>query len=152
MESDDAGEKSFYPSDIYRSDHLLRLLVTFANSEAGPLVTISVNGGFITGKLIGSQRYFEQLGAMFQSAAESAADPGYAALMADTLRLYARGASDFWSGDETTENKSDGIIHIHLENARFFSPGHAPEPADGFLWRGRVSEVSGFAIGSATSD
>jgi hypothetical protein len=38
--------------------------------------------------------------------------------------------------------------YIHLKDARIFAPGQNPIPSSGLLWRGRISCVEGFSMGS----
>ncbi|WP_433889664.1 hypothetical protein [Streptomyces sp. CA-111067] len=41
----------------------------------------------------------------------------------------------------------DQTAFIHLRDARVFQPGQSGIPGNGFYWRGRISEVSGWSFG-----
>jgi hypothetical protein len=47
------------------------------------------------------------------------------------------------------EVDASNVLYIHLKNAKFFQPGQPgiPTKGEGFLWRGRLDCVDGFALG-----
>src|SRR5918993_1449756 len=40
---------------------------------------------------------------------------------------------------ESTKESEGPPFYIHLKNAKFYSPGASPIPANGVWWRGRIS-------------
>ena len=48
---------------------------------------------------------------------------------------------------QTTIYEASRPEHIHLREARIFLPGTGSMPGDGMYWRGRLSEVAGWAFG-----
>lgn len=121
------------------ADWHLQNLVQLANNAGAEMgITLMVNGTVITGTLIGGKSYFNEFADSFAS--------GWTTLDEDAKQAVrdsmARPADDYGS------DKPQGTVsYIHLRNARVQTPtGSMPE--GGFLWRGRLSQVSGFFLGS----
>lgn len=51
------------------------------------------------------------------------------------------------SDDEVGEGKDYTPTFLHLRQARVFVPGQEGMPDNGMFWRGRLSEVTGWALG-----
>ncbi|MCX5542594.1 gas vesicle protein [Paraburkholderia sp. CNPSo 3076] len=122
-----------------RVDWYLQLLVNMANERGVEMgITLVCGGSVVSGTLISGATYFESFADAFTSAWPTE-DEGR-----NTMRdALSRPASMYGAG------KSDalGPSFIHLKNARVCTPsGSAPNP--GMLWRGRLTEVSGFSLGS----
>ncbi len=132
---------------LFGRDWFLQTLVNMANSSHSigfcgiPLLT---HGFLVSGQLISGKDYFH----------------GFA-------EVFSGGLSD--ADIETKENVKDSFIkmgnnvyeklkdednptppaYIHLSEAKFFHPNGNPIPSnEGVFWRGRISEISGFSLGS----
>lgn len=127
------------------TDWVLEHLVTTVNrvKNAGINVTLVVPGAVITGTLIGFYEYYVEYGKVWMELT-----PG------DTGKAIERNWREFaekgFAELETKEPNFDPPHYIHVKDARLASVEGVAPPAPhlGFLWRGRISEVSGFAIGS----
>lgn len=123
------------PSGV-ESDWFLRTLTTLAEtSQLSFGITLSVGGVLVSGSVISSKTYFDKFGSTFAGALATAGDDFVEKIKSSLSGLSAR---------------ADGVpIYIHLADARFFGPGTTqPIPEEGSLWRGRLSEVDGFFLGS----
>ncbi len=120
---------------IHMKDALLLLLQKFADvrDEAdstfpSQLVTLHMGGLLITGELISERSYMQQfIGGTVQKVIDQA--------IAD--------------GKLQPPDKDANPEYIHLQAARFFTPGQQPIPTSGVgaLWRGRFDAVDGFILG-----
>ncbi|MCV2879322.1 hypothetical protein OE699_10685 [Sedimentimonas flavescens] len=111
---------------IFReADVLLQVLCAAAeNGGGGAPVTLLVGGAIVTGEIIGAKQFYEAVG------------------MGDVWVAFHP------NGDE---DKPPALSrkYIHLENVQIFLGGAAPIPTGETIkvWRGKLSEVSGFNTG-----
>ncbi len=124
------------------NDWFLEELVAITErTGVGVGVTLFVQGTLVTGSLVNARTYFEGLAALPMEAA------GYPELAEAFKELFANTGK---AVKETT-NESPPPPFIHLQNAHVVAPnGHVMSAA--MWWRGRVSAVSGFSLGSLKSD
>jgi hypothetical protein len=88
-----------------------------------------MNGFLVSGMTISGDAYFEQLVAEFSE----------------------RFTDDEIVKPKDLEEPELSPMFIHLKDARFFHNSGAPIPGnDPVLWRGRISEVSGFSLKEMT--
>ncbi|MFM0060631.1 hypothetical protein PQR64_33910 [Paraburkholderia phytofirmans] len=133
-------EEPVIPAMVERPkiDFYLQHLVTMANTEGVEMgITVILGGTVVTGQLISGKTYFESFGEMFASA-WNADEDGKKAIqdaMSEPAKMYGPGQSD-----------AAGPSFIHLKNATVRTPSGAL-PNEGALWRGRLTEVSGFMLG-----
>lgn len=125
------------------ADWFLQSLVDMANRsglEVG--ITLQVSGLLVSGMLVSGKQYFEGFASEFSSAFSD--------------QEAARGVRESFSRHgEKYKLEAEGDPHrpapvyIHLKQARFFSTSGEPIPRNrGVFWRGRLSEVSGFILGT----
>ncbi|MDR6503549.1 hypothetical protein J2785_006742 [Burkholderia ambifaria] len=119
-------------------DFYLQSLVTMANKHGVEMgITIILGGTVVTGQLISGKTYFETFGAQF-AAAWNSDDDGKKAIQdafSEPAKMYGPDKGD-----------TAGPSFIHLKNATVRTPsGYLPN--EGVLWRGRLTEVSGFMLG-----
>jgi len=65
----------------------------------------------------------------------------------DGVREFKEGFGVFDEPKEDKEEQVSGYEYIHLRDAKIYAPGQNPLPANGLLWRGRLSSVGGFSYG-----
>jgi hypothetical protein len=122
-------------------DWFLANLVRLVN-EADLQFPLSLQAGGVTicGRLIGGSEYFRRF-----------ADQFVAGWQDDETKIAAAehlaGLGDVYGAPQ--EGQPFSYPHfIHLADARVFAPGSSPMPGnEGVLWRGRLSEISGFWMG-----
>jgi hypothetical protein len=122
-------------------DWLLESMVADANHSGtyGVPVTLLTNGGAVTGIMISMQEYCQAAGEWWTRAAGDS--PNYGGQMKDYLANIAEEEVSRLSNAAETE-----FSYIHLKDVRHIGTVVAPEP--GLLWRGRLSEITGFALGA----
>ena len=122
-------------------DWFLQFLVNLANKNSFELeVTLMVGGLLISGTLAGVRQYFDDLGAYFAAPLDAREN---STEVTETFKKIGDQCSCV-SPSEQTETPS----YIHLKDARFFDPrGNSIPGQKGTWWRGRISEVQGFAPG-----
>ncbi|HEB27724.1 MAG TPA: hypothetical protein ENI05_08095 [Porticoccus sp.] len=120
-------------------DWFLQNLINMVNSgELKFGITLNVGGFLVSGNLIGGKHYFEGFGADFASgfSGDEVED--------EIKNAFAKNGEIYSSEEEPSPP-----IYVHIEDAKFFNTNGAPIPENkGVWWRGRVSEVSGFSLGS----
>ena len=112
------------------TDPMLQAIVRTVNDlDASVGITLSVQGGTITGYLISAGEYFD--------AAFEALDGPKRTKVGDKLKNLFSSAT-VRATDATPE-------FLHLKEARYFLDADVEEK--GALWRGKLSDVSGFHFG-----
>lgn len=136
-------------------DRLLLMLVNIVN-DAGELeigITLDVSGVIVSGLLISAQRYFELL----NEAVQTAGSPESAGLREALGDAFMAMAKSYRADEFTVETEAEQVAlelvltsYIHLRNAEVHAPG-GPGHLAPALWRGRLSQVSGWSLGALGS-
>jgi hypothetical protein len=128
-------------------DWLLQHLVALVTD--GPLeigMTLQVGGFLVSGKLVSGARYFEGIASDF--AHGLAAYPQVAQSVRASFEEFGKLIYEGNAGPSARPLPH----YIHLTDTKFFSTAGEPVPAGkGVWWRGRISEVGGFALGQLQS-
>jgi hypothetical protein len=144
---DDAYDESGSAPEF---DWVLERLVREANRfdlQVG--ITFTVSGSVITGTLVGVRRflnaYAEVAQRVYRDGAARARARAYYAELGATLE---RQTNEEALLEEQGRGAAPPARFVHLVNARYL-PATRDLPADGgFLWRGRLSQVDGFSLGT----
>lgn len=133
-------EKSLVRSD---SDLFLMTLVELVNIASLEMsITLFVQGAIISGMLIGEKPYFEALNNELKST-------GFAPDEAIHTLIQKFNSSSINSSDNLEEQ--DQPINrefIHIKNAKVYSGNAFSSSTRELYWRGRLSRVDGFLLGS----
>jgi hypothetical protein len=120
------------------ADWFLSDLVQMANAGVEFPITLYLPGLIISGRLVSAKLYFDALGQ--QMSVRMTLD-NKAAIAAWMERIKSS-----YYNDEEQEKIPPGFIH--LVEAQSWVPNERPLPVvDGIPWRGRLSQVAGFAYG-----
>jgi hypothetical protein len=124
--------------------------ITNAGDGSGELgMTLLVSGFLISGKMVGGGKYVEGFANDFAS--------GFVdQTLAENVRRSFSQYGEIYKADaaqpDTADPPPDSPTYIHMKDARFFNTAGSPIPANrGVWWRGRLSEVSGFMMGTLES-
>jgi hypothetical protein len=128
------------------NDWFLQFLVDRVNGTTVEIgITLQIGGLLVSGILVGGDKYFEGFGEDIAAAKSDDKES------AETHRTaFAKLGERYKQHPEAegTEQNRPLPLFIHLKNAKFYSPGEKPIPANGGVWwRGRISEVSAFILG-----
>lgn len=142
-------EAQFTTVKFHRPDWFLQQLVSILNSMpphgSGIGITLHVNGLVVSGHLVHGAEYFEWFSKAYAGMFGSPGDENYEAIQQALVRhaeIYRREEGEEREGD-------DDPGFIHLRNAYIFdATGNSLPHGDGTWWRGRLSHVSGFVLGS----
>ena len=140
-EQTESVEASPTPPTPPLADWFLEELVILANDSGfGFGVTLQVGGLLVSGTLASGAAYFEGV------AAETAP-----ALEGDLAETFQKWFGNF--RDLANRKPPDGVPRtvrfIHLRDAKFYNTTGSPIPGNrGVWWRGRISEVGGFVLGT----
>lgn len=121
-------------------DWFLQNLVELTNGSLSIGITLNVSGTLISGNLIGGKEYFNLFGENFASGF----DDKFAKDIKDKYSQFGA----IYDVDDSKEQPKPS--YIHLKDAKFYGVGIGGNPIptnQGILWRGRISEVSGFSLG-----
>lgn len=125
-------------------DWFLQNLVNIVNSGGLSFgVTLNVGGFLVSGQLVGGKEYFEGFGSDFAGAFSDSESAEY------IQKSFAKHGEIYSSDKETSPPPS----YIHLKEAKFFNTNGNPIPGNrGIWWRGRLSQVDGFSLGSLSAE
>ena len=106
-------------------------------------VTLTVSGQLVSGTMISGSEYFDLLGdAMVRGLPED---------KAEAVKAYYSGPGDLYGPERDDDHSSP--VYVHLKDARYFGWGGNPVPASsGFLWRGKLTAVDAFSLGTLSSE
>ena len=147
---DEAGSKTAAvtpeePSDA-PPDYVLQSLVDLINRSGLEMgITLTVAGFSISGTLVSGKNFFDgladEMATVFDEPSPKKAIHDYFANFGDMYRDIAK------DEDQTLP------IYIHLKDARHFHNSGKPIPGNrGVYWRGRISQISGFSMGSLSAE
>lgn len=127
------------PQHDPRLEALVHIVNSVENGDVG--VTLFVNGCIVTGMLIGARMYLKEYARQWRGAMS---DPEIAE---EVERIIIDQGEESIRKLEAQESPPRNAF-IHLRNARYIT-GHVIAPQEGgLLWRGRLSEVSGWSLGA----
>lgn len=146
VSSENTSEPSITGRSMADPDYLLQQLVSLCNGAfIGPELTLIVSGTTISGALVPATEFLEYLASEMKTGLERAFSDS------DEKENIAKGVYDIISQYKSfyeTALPANLTGYIHLKDVRIFANGHPSMPSNGFrYWRGRLSEVSGFAYG-----
>jgi hypothetical protein len=153
VEEDESIALQAYPDDSVsgaasarrpNEDWFLAELVSWANTfgfQAG--VTLHVGGTIVSGTMISGAAYF----ALFREntlVALSGSPAEFRTPIDEMLSTYG----SIYDKPEVTTHPGH---YIHLRDAYFFDPAGNALPRGGALWRGKLSAIDGFSLGSLST-
>ena len=127
-----------------KADWLVQWFAKFVNSgQVGVSipVTFTIGGSLVSGHLISEADYFEQLSSDFSGALPEAAREAGKELIKALQPTLA-----------VDEDDQPACQFVHLKKAQVFNGSSNPIPSGGTLWRGKISSVEGFSLGSLSSN
>jgi hypothetical protein len=129
-------------SDNVDRDWVLQHLVTVVNGEADftQPITLWTNAGIISGELISAKTYAELYSGKFLERFSPDAVEGTAKMLDWLFGGYFSDAPPMGSN----------TAFIHLRGAKLFLPNGVLPSSEGVLWRGRLSQITGFNLGALT--
>lgn len=122
-------------------DQLLQWLVEHTNINVGNehRITLTVGGCLVSGVLISSHAFFEGIADQFASGFDAA----------DGTADQIRSSLLDWKVTPNEDGEKNVVPQfIHLRNAEVFTSNGRPILSGGSLWRGKISSVDGFNLGS----
>lgn len=125
---------------------LQRLVGIVSSADITFGISLNVAGTIISGQLAGGKQYFEATAASFGAAFDEKIFPNGSG----NVREFISSFRDIYVNEDGTYKVDQPDPHyIHIKNAHIFdAAGNAlPNNGDGFWWRGRIREVSGFWLG-----
>jgi hypothetical protein len=104
-------------------------------------MTLLVDGFLVSGVMVGGAKYFEAFANDFAS---GFVDQELAGKIRGSFSQYA----EIYRTDPANPPSQDPT-YVHMKAARFFNTTGNPIPGNrGVWWRGRLSAVSGFMVGT----
>lgn len=125
-----------------QTDWLLQWLVKFSNNVGVTIgITLSIGGTLVSGELVSHKIYFDQFSEDFSSAFKK-----YEGVDTEELKV---GIQNF-NREPAEDQPQPALQYLHLKNARVYTSSATPVIGKGQLWRGKISSVDGFTLGSIT--
>lgn len=127
---------------------LENLVNTVNNSDIEIGITLQMDGFLVSGHIVNGRKYFDGFSGEFIS--ETSVAFGNKEALENIRQAFDKYASIY---DNEAPADDNGVSFIHLQDARFFNTNGAPIPNNrGMWWRGRISEVSGFILGTLNAE
>ncbi|MDN2716866.1 gas vesicle accessory protein GvpU [Janthinobacterium sp. SUN120] len=136
-------DNSAFPAHLQKpdQDRLLQELVKHANDWGLSIsITLNLGGSMVSGQLISVETYLDEFAAEFKASFKD--NPEIAQSYFDLFSSYKPKRSEAEDKSPITPAR-----YIHLQGVRTYAPGRPQFSVTSNLWRGRISEVSGFFIG-----
>jgi hypothetical protein len=131
---------------VNSGDFYLDILISMAKGKAEMPITLMLNGLIISGILISSDEYFKLFAdGIIKEIIDKHIESG---------KIKAPSKDDENQSEASGEEETDEINtkFIHLKDAQIFTPGQNPVPNNvKMLWRGKISSVDGYWLGSMTA-
>lgn len=114
---------------------------------ASPKSACASPGGCTSGTKTGMPTYLDGIAEDFAGAFRDYPE------VAEKVRQDLRGSRNAFRERLATDPKAPSPMLIHLKDARFFHAAGKPIPNNrGVWWRGRLSQVSGFMLGTLSAE
>jgi hypothetical protein len=110
--------------------------------DTGIGVTLFVGGSVITGMLIGIAEYYSLLGDFWAETFKN--DTG--AMMAKSYKELSKRTHRSLTSQKDDDHRPP--VFIHLKNAQVVSADGMVPSSPTMLWRGRIGQVQGYAMGT----
>ncbi|WP_182376013.1 hypothetical protein [Nocardioides sp. WS12] len=124
------------------ADPDLQLLVGLVNKLEFELpMRIFIPSGVLSGYLIAMPAYFSRVAGVLHGNSDDGSNP-----VADALAKSYDSISEARRKNIESNEPDDDVRHIHLDQAVLHGTG--AEPLQVGLWRGRLSNVSGWSMGN----
>jgi hypothetical protein len=137
-EIDVAEAKRQFAKEQDRQDFEFVSLVHMATSGLEISVTVAIEGAILSGMLIGAAEFFKLYGAAWRSGLGNADK---------AEEIEATFVTQGQEAKEQIESGKANLAFFHLRDAKIVSGGMVLPRQAGLLFRGRISRVSGFAVG-----
>jgi hypothetical protein len=100
----------------------------------------------VSGTLTGGKQYFREFAKIFSA--------GYADTISQTsIEAELTSLGDIYNDNTNSLKDGPQSQFVHLKDARFFSVSGNPIPGNtGVLWRGKISSVGGFFLGTLAAE
>ena len=126
------------------ADWFLQQLVDYSNIYGiGTPITVQVGGMMICGEIIPASVYFDEFAAEFKRGFTQSPELGDTFF--DLVVSYKKLLVQPEEGEDVPPPN-----YIHLRNAKVFTVGNVQNAVNVALWRGRISEVGGFFLGTVS--
>ena len=135
---DSTKEEAAMPIDapsLEGADWFLQNIVQLAKEGPEIPVTLTVHGAQISGFVCSGQRYSDLIADLFASSDNP---------VHQKMGKWVDGFGEDFSRDSAD---GDGPYFIHLHNAFYITAAGAVPVARDLIWRGKLSDVSGFSFG-----
>ncbi|WP_062266908.1 gas vesicle accessory protein GvpU [Endozoicomonas arenosclerae] len=142
--SEDTVTEKNYNNDT--TDWFLQsLVISVIQADFTIPITLNVGGQLVSGELICGSKYFHGFADEFTSGWTDQKSAEH------TRAHFTRPAEEYVK--EKFEKNPDCVQFIHLKNTRFFNTNGQPIPGNrGVWWRGQLSKVDGFMLGTLSAD
>ena len=138
------------------SDEVLEYLVQKTEeTPMGIIVTLTINGLVIVGKLISSKNYYDYMSGLFEAFTEKSKEKivedtttpdSNEPVKIETQNIYREDFKEFMIKMRSKKNQENGEPkYIHLRNVEVWEI-FSTEPFRFEYWRGKLSSIDGFSV------
>jgi hypothetical protein len=124
-------------------DEVLEYLIKRVEETGlGTSITLSVNGSTISGEMISSKRYFDEMSNYFSEDNITADDRA----LREKWLSYMQHVKQFLQQKGRGREEQHDPKYIHLRDVVIY-PSDPSDPSAAGAWRGKLSSVDGFSVG-----
>lgn len=127
-------------------DWLLAHIIGLAERGCSIGITVNVNGLMVTGNAIGGREYFELVSQGFKTANYNNATEGLGEVLESS---FAQFKEMYPISKDLPEDYVAQPNYLHLKGAQFLA-GPGLTKGNGGIWRFKLTDVSGFLVGTMT--
>lgn len=137
-ESDTQNEPSFFDQPE-GTDWLAAYVIYLAEQHETEFgVTLTIGGSIVSGTVISGRKFIDGSVERMTSGHE---------VKEGTIASEFQSFRNLYMYPDEIDLANFKPRYIHLRDARYFSGPNHPIPAEGMLWRGKLSSVDGFSLG-----
>ena len=134
-----------YDPRLGEADWFLQNQIEFAERGLEQYVVLDIGGSHISGRLVGGYSYFEHMASLNRPSGDNAGSPGMVSIYEDFRDNFVAPGLD---EDHYEPLGARKIYFVHLADARWLTAEGPSLPGNGTYWRGKLSAVDGFWMGS----
>jgi hypothetical protein len=130
---------------LLEPDWFLRTIASLVDRQGMEIgITLSVGGILVTGIMVGGRKYFEHFAKKFAS---GFSDPDLSASLEKSISQYTQ------IYDNAPEDVEATPTFVHIRDVAFYASSATPIPSQkGHWWRGRLTKVDGFVLGTLSTN
>jgi hypothetical protein len=132
----------------FQDEVLVHLIRIVEETGVGIGITLFVNGLTISGNMMSSKKYFDEISNHFNEDNFAPDDPNFEGNTIPYLQQFRQ----FMHQSGISREEQDNPKYIHLEKVTIIYSSDSSHDYGATVWRGKLSSIDGFVIGQGSLD